>query len=154
MTYQIRGLDPEPFRHLFAANEAALAAHRAVRRTADGPGYPCRVSLEDARPGERVILVNHVSHDVETPFRTSYAIYLREAPGDPPRFVDELPAMLDRRTLGLRGFDSQGMLRDALLALPGEADGRIRTLFGDPRIASIHAHNAAHGCFLARVERD
>jgi len=29
----------------------------------------------------------------------------------------------------------------------------IRDLFGDPEIAYIHAHNAAHGCFVARVDR-
>jgi hypothetical protein len=46
------------------------------------------------------------------------------------------------------------MLKGALLAAPGEADVRIRQLLADPDIASIHAHNAAHGCFLARVERD
>jgi hypothetical protein len=38
--------------------------------------------------------------------------------------------------------------------MPGEADGRIRELFERPEIASIHAHNATYGCFLARVERD
>ena len=71
----------------------------------------------------------------------------------PPRFEDEAPAYLDRRTLGLRGFDRHGMLHDALLAMPGEADNRIRLLLDQPDIASIHAHNAAQGCFLARIER-
>ena len=27
-------------------------------------------------------------------------------------------------------------------------------LFADRRIAYIHAHNAAHGCFAARIERN
>ncbi len=27
-------------------------------------------------------------------------------------------------------------------------------LFANPEIAYIHAHNAAHGCFSARIERD
>jgi hypothetical protein len=61
--------------------------------------------------------------------------------------------LLDRRTLGLRGFDAAGMLKGALLAMPGEADGGSGSCSADPEIASIHAHNAAHGCFLARVER-
>ena len=38
--------------------------------------------------------------------------------------------------------------------MPGEADARIRALFGRPEIATIHAHNAAYGCFLARIERN
>ena len=45
------------------------------------------------------------------------------------------------------------MLRNAALAGPGEADAAIRNLFDEPEIAYIDAHNAAHGCFAARVER-
>jgi len=45
------------------------------------------------------------------------------------------------------------MLRGASLALNGDADAQIRTLFDRPEIAYIHAHNAAYGCFAAKVER-
>ena len=155
MAYSISGLKREEFEPLFALGEDALAERNMRRVTADSPtGYPCRVSLQDAAPGESLILLNYVSHDVPTPFRTSYGIYVREAAGAPPCYRDEVPALLERRTLGLRGFDAEGMLRGGLLALPGEADARIRELFGAPEIASIHAHNASVGCFLARVERD
>lgn len=153
MTYRIEGLSPAPFRPLFGMPDTELASHRARRVRADGPGYPCRVSLQEAEEGEELLLVNYASHDVETPFRTTYAIFVREAAEQAPVFEGALPPMLNSRTLGLRGFDRAGMLRGALLATPGEADGRIRELFARPEIASIHAHNAAHGCFLARVER-
>jgi hypothetical protein len=153
MTYRIEGLSPEPFRPLFCMSGEALAERGARRVTAEaGGGYPCRVSLKDAVPGEELMLLNHVSHDVPTPFRSAYAIYVRRD-AVPAHFEDEAPAYLDRRTLGLRGFDAAGMLRNALLALPGEADARIRALLAEPGIATIHAHNAAQGCFLARIER-
>jgi len=155
MAYRIEGLSPEPFRSLFALPDEALADQRALRVTADSPtGFPCRVSLEDAVPGDSLMLVNHVSHDVPTPFHTAFAIYVREAASAPARYDDAVPEMLDRRTLGLRGFDGDGMLRGALLAMPGAADARIRELLARPEIATIHAHNAAHGCFLARIERN
>ena len=155
MTYRIEGLKPEPFRPLFVMNEAELASRNARLAVADREGgYPCRVSLQDAAPGDRLLLVSHVSHDVQTPFRTRYAIYVREKADRPASFEDEVPTYLDRRTLGLRGYDSAGMLRAAALAMPGEADFRIRELLGEARVATIHAHNAAHGCFLARVERN
>jgi hypothetical protein len=152
MAYRIEGLAPEPFEPLFAMTDAELAARGARRATADGPGYPCRVSLEEADPGEPLILVNHVSQDADTPFRASHAIYVRKGAGR-GRYADEVPALFATRTLGLRGFDSDGMLRGALLAPPGEADARIRELLDRPEIAEIHAHNAALGCFLARIER-
>ncbi|HEX4874799.1 MAG TPA: DUF1203 domain-containing protein, partial [Sphingorhabdus sp.] len=51
-------------------------------------------------------------------------------------------------------FDAEGNLRNAAIALPGQADPRIRELFADEGIAYIHAHNAAHGCFSATIERN
>jgi hypothetical protein len=155
VTYRIEGLSPEPFKPFFRMDEAELVARNARRATADSPtGFPCRVSLRDAEPGEALLLVNHVSNDAPTPFRASHAIFVREAASAAARFVDEVPPYLDRRTLGLRGFGPDGMLRAGLLAMPGEADRRIRELLDDDRIASVHAHNAALGCFLARIERN
>ncbi len=154
MAYRIEGLAPERFASLFGMADDALAEHNAVRVTADTPShFPCRISLEDAAPGEQVILLNHVSHDVAGPFRTAFAIYVREGV-EAASFTDRAPPMLDGRTIGLRGFDGEGMLRGALLAMPGEADAKIRALLAQPEIATIHAHNAAHGCFLARIERN
>ena len=154
MTYRIEGLAPEAFESLFSMTDGELAAREAVRVIADSPsGFPCRVSLEDAAPGEELVLLNHVSNDVPTPFRTAYAIYVRKG-ARRAAYIDETPDYLDRRTLSLRGFDEAGMLRDAQLAMPGEADAQVRRLFERPDIATIHAHNAAYGCFLARIERN
>jgi hypothetical protein len=154
MTYRIAGLERAIFEPLFPMDDAALARRNARRVRAGASGYPCRISLAEAEAGESLILLNHVSHDVATPFRTAYAIYVRKDAQQAAVHVDTVPELLDRRTLGLRGFDCQGMLHGALLAMPGEADARVRTLLDDPQIAMVHAHNAAHGCFLAQVERN
>ena len=153
MTYRITGLDPKSFAHLVGRTDEELAAHNAVRITAESErGFPCRISLEDARAGESLILLHHTSHDVATPYRSAYAIYVRETVGEPAIYEDCTPPVFEGRPLGLRAFDKDGMLRNALLALPGEADAKIRSLLDDPTIAYIHAHNAAHGCFAAKVE--
>lgn len=152
MAYRIEGLAPEAFESLFGMMDGELAAHKAVRVIADGPGYPCRVSLQDAEPGEELVLVNHVSNDVDGPFRTAHAIYVRKG-ARATAYRDEAPLCLDTRTIGLRGFDAAGMLKGGLLALPGEADAKIPALFDLPEIDAIHAHTATYGCFLARIER-
>ena len=155
MAYRIEGLSPRAFDRLFAMTDGELAHEGARRVVADKPrGFPCRITLADAAPGDRLLLLNHVSHDVDGPFRTAYAIYVREEAAAPADYTDAVPPMLDSRTLSLRGFDAEGMLRDALIAQPGEADARIRDLFARADIATIHAHNAAQGCFLARIERN
>ena len=154
MTYQIHGLSPDRFAPLFVMDETELAAINARRVTATADmGFPCRISLQDARAGEELILLHHVSHDVETPYRSAYAIYVR--PGvDAASYRDELPPVFTGRPIALRAFDAAGMLQTARLAGPGEADSAIRDLFADAGISYIDAHNAAHGCFAARIERD
>ncbi len=156
MAFRIQGLSPTRFRPMLSMDESQLAALRAARVTAGDGGYPCRVSLVDAEKGEPLLLVHHVSNDVDNPYRSSFAIFVREAASrdaGPAVHVDEVPEMLDRRTLGLRGLDGEGRLLSAALALPGKTDAAIRDLLLCPDIAAIHAHNAAHGCFLARIER-
>lgn len=154
MSYRITGLDREPFAELFDMNDTALAERGAVRVTAAADkGWPCRISLEDAKAGEELILLNHLSHDVATPYRSSYAIYVRKAASRTAEFVDEAPPVFEGRPMAFRAFDTEGMLRNAALALPGQADDKIRELFESENIAYIHAHNAAHGCFSARIER-
>ncbi|SKB52617.1 DUF1203 domain-containing protein [Sphingopyxis flava] len=154
MTYIITGLAPEPFAPLFTMNDADLAARGARRIIAQSDrAYPCRVSLEDARAGETLLLLHHVHHDVATPYRSAFAIYVRQGVAA-TRWRDAPPPVFEARMLSLRAFDREGMLRTARLAQPGDGDGAIRALFADPATAYIDAHNAAYGCFAARIERD
>ena len=153
MTYRIQGLAPDEFRPLFAMGDEQLRERRAMRVIASGPGFPCRVSLQEAGDGEQLILINHVSHDVATPFRTSHAIYVREEAVKAPVYDDQLPPLLDRRRMSLRAFDRAGMLVDGVVAEPGEADAAIRAFLERPDVSEIHAHTSAYGCFLAKIER-
>ena len=69
MSFQIKGLPVASFAHLFDMSDAELAVRQAVRVTADRhPGFPCRVSLRDARAGESLLLVNYEHLPVATPF--------------------------------------------------------------------------------------
>lgn len=154
MTYRITGLDPSRFAPLYGLSEEELAAHGAIRMQVTGrPGFPCRIRLDDAEIGETILLLNHVSQDVANPYRASHAIFVTEGAVEPAEFVDEVPPALERRILSLRGFDCAGMMNDALLAQPGEADAAICKLFEAAETAYIHAHNATRGCFAAVVDR-
>ena len=151
MTYRITGLDPEPFLPLFSLSETELEERGMKRMTVTNDRFPCRVSLVDRPVGEDIILLNHVSHDVANPYRASHAIFVADA--ERAEFVDQVPPVFQPRVLSLRGFDKDGMMTDALITHPGEADAGIRKLFDNPGIEMIHAHNAARGCFSARIER-
>jgi hypothetical protein len=153
MTYRITGLDPAPFRRFFELSNEQLAEQGIVRMTVDGPTFPCRVSLTDRARGESVLLLNHVSHDVAGPYRASHAIFVTESAEEPAEYVDEEAPVFKTRVLSLRGFDKDGMIAEAILTQPGEADAGIRKLFDNPKIETIHAHNATRGCFSAKIER-
>lgn len=154
MSYVVKGLDPKPYEPLFGLSDADLAERGAVRMSVTSPTFPCRVSLRDREIGEKVLLLNHVSHEVEGPYRASHAIFVTEGETQPATFVDEVPPVFEKRVLSLRGFDKGGMMVDAILTQPGEADAGIRKLFANPAVEVIHAHNATRGCFSAEIERD
>ena len=103
--------------------------------------------------GETLLLLNHRSHDGDNPYRASHAIFVSESATEAAVYEDEIPPALDRRILSLRAFDKAGMMSDAALAQPGEADAVIRRLLADNAVDHIDAHNATRGCFAARVER-
>src|SRR6478672_4986791 len=154
MTYRITGLDPAPYKPLFGLSDTELEKRCAVRMTVTDPTFPCRVSLTDRALGANVLLVNHISHDVANPYRASHAIFVTEADQQPAEYVDRVPPVFETRILSLRGFDKDGMMAEAVLTQPGEADAGIRKLFANPAITTIHAHNATRGCFAAKIERN
>ena len=153
MAYVVRGLDPAPYRSLFDLSDDELVKCGCVRMTVDGAGFPCRISLTDRAPGEKVLLVNHVSHDVANPYRASHAIFVTEGEDRRAEYVDEVPPVFRTRVLSLRGFDKSGMMTDAVLTQAGESEAGILKLFADPAVETIHAHNATRGCFSAKIER-
>jgi Protein of unknown function (DUF1203) len=153
MSIRITGLSPEPFRPLFSMSDRELAVHQAVRRVADArPGFPCRVSLTDAEPGQQVILVHHEHHAVASPFRASHAIYVREGETQFDA-VDEVPEQLRRRLLSVRAFDRAGMMVGADVVDGQELEGLVARLLDDERAGYLHVHFARQGCYAARIER-
>jgi AraC family transcriptional regulator of adaptative response/methylated-DNA-[protein]-cysteine methyltransferase len=158
MTYRITGLPSASFAQYFGRSAEELEKLGARRVFADADrGFPCRITLDDATKGESLILLNFTSNDVVGPYRSAHAIFVRESAGDMlgegAAFEGELPPVFAGRTLSLRGFDDEGMLQAARLAEPGAVEAAIGDLFANAAVACIHAHNAAYGCFAARIER-
>ena len=154
MSFIVTGLPLEPFQPLFGLSDEALGARGAVRRTAvAGQRFPCRVKLEDAPAGQTVLLVNYEHQTAPTPYRSNYAIYVSEAARETRRLAGELPPVLRGRPIALRAFDAAGMLIGAELALNDDVADAIARRFEDTDAAYLHAHNAAHGCFAARIDR-
>jgi len=154
MSFTVTGLSPEPFAHLFGADDATLAAAGAIRRTVETkPGAPCRITLEDAEPGETVLLLNHEHLGGDTPYRARHAIFVRETAAAPARYENAMPPALAGRLLAIRAYDGAGMMIDAEIVEGGDAIPLIERFLANPEAVYLHAHNARRGCFAARIDR-
>ena len=154
MSFVIRGIDPSPFRELWSLDDDALAARHAKRVTVSGfPGYPDRVTLDDAPVGEEVLLVNYEHLPVDSPYRSRYAVYVRKGETSPAEYVDAVPPALARRTLSVRAFSADDMAVDARIVEGADLAPVVAELFQNRKVAYIHAHYAKFGCFAARIDR-
>lgn len=154
MSFRITGLEPETFQPLFGLSDADLGARGVKRYAVDSkPGFPDRVELRDAEPGESVLLLNYVHQPANSPYRASHAIFVVEGAKQRYDRIDEIPAVMRTRILSLRAFDEQGMIMDADVTDGARAEGLVERLLGNRKVAYIQAHYAKYGCYAARIER-
>ena len=155
MNYVISGLPLAAFQKHFDLDSAALLQRGIERRTADSkPGYPCRISLQDAELGESLLLLNYLHHDVTGPYRASGPIFVREAALATARVRNAIPEQQRNRLLSVRAYDQQGSMRNAEVIEGDALEALIHRYFADQHIAYLHVHNAKQGCFACRVDRD
>ena len=148
------GLDPAPFRQLYHLPEAELARHGVSRAIATAtPGFPDRIELRDAAPGESLLLLNYTHQPANTPYRASHAIFVREGADCAYDRIGEVPAPLACRTISLRAFDAGHLMTDAALVEGPYLSEAIARLLADPATSYLQAHYATRGCYAARVDR-
>lgn len=154
MSFRITGLDPAPFLDLFDLEDRTLGARGIKRCVADAkPGFPDRIELKDAEPGERLLLLNYTHQPAHTPYRASHAIFVREGARTAYDRIGEIPEAVRTRIISLRAFDRDHLMVDADLADGRELQGLIERFFADPKVHYLHAHYAKRGCYAARIER-
>lgn len=154
MHFRISGLSPLPFQHLYGLPDAELRKLGVLRYRVDAkPGFPDRITLEDAEPGQAVLLLNHVCQAADTPYRASHAIFIREGATQQYDAVDQVPASLRIRLLSLRAYDENGMMLDADVVEGTAIETVITRLFDDATVSYIHVHNARRGCYAGRIDR-
>ncbi|MDB5969157.1 MAG: hypothetical protein JWQ90_1607 [Hydrocarboniphaga sp.] len=154
MHFRVTGLSAEPFRRFYGLSDDALAGLGILRYVADKkPGFPDRIEMRDAEPGESLLLLNHVCQPADTPYRASHAIFVREGAVQAYDRVDEIPEVMRIRLLSLRAYDAGGMMLDADVVDGGAIESLIERLFKNPLVAYIHAHNAKRGCYSGRIHR-
>jgi hypothetical protein len=154
MAFFISGLKSNAFEALNGLSEEQLAERNVVVYVAnEKPGFPCRVTLDDAEVGERVFLLNYAYQPNDTPYKASHAIFVRENAADATPYENEVPVSLSSRLLSLRGFDANHMMIEADIAQGADIKPMLEGFFENPDVSYIQMHYARRGCFAAVAHR-
>ncbi|NOU50754.1 DUF1203 domain-containing protein [Pseudoalteromonas sp. JBTF-M23] len=122
--------------------------------TADSnPGYPCRVSLREAKVGERVLLTHYLHHNVHSPYRASGPIFIIEDAKPADLGVNEIPEVLKTRLISLRAYSAKGDMLSAKIAQGKSVRQTLSELFNHKEVDYVQLHNANPGCFSCEARR-
>lgn len=154
MNFKLKALDEKEFASLFKLNDLELEKIGAIRMIVEEfPGYPCRVSLEDAEIGEEVILLPYQHHKVNSPYQASGPIFVRKIARTPTLEINEIPKMFNHRLLSIRGYNNKGIMKSASVAEGKILKEQLTKALENKEIQYIHIHNASPGCYNCVVER-
>jgi hypothetical protein len=118
------------------------------------PGFPCRVTLEDAEPGEEVILLSYEHQPAAgSPYKSQGPIFVRQSVTGTYDRVNEIPPVLPVRMLSLRGYDENDLMVEAEVVDGKDLVSEMTKFFGNEQVSYVHIHYARRGCFACRVDR-
>lgn len=153
-SFQLVGIDHEPFESLFLLSDEELREQHAERHIAtENPGYPCRVSLEDAEVGEELLLLPYFHQPAASPYRASGPIFVRRAAKQRRLEAGEVSSYVTNRLMSVRAYDKAHMIVAADVCEGVFVAKRLDHYFSNDQVDYIHLHNAKRGCFSCQVIR-
>jgi hypothetical protein len=117
------------------------------------PGYPCRVSLQHAEIGERVLAISYCFQNTDSPYRASGPIFVREMAQTAKPPINQIPKMLMHSLLSVRAYSPEDILVAAEVVEGVNLDAVISSQLSQDSVDYLHIHYAKHGCFNSLVCR-
>lgn len=152
--FQLTGISEKPFERLFLLSDAELNELGAMRRVAtESPGFPCRVSLEDAEPGDELLLLPFLHQPAASPYRASGPIFVRRNAKRRELEPGEIPPYVTRRLISVRAYDAAHMMVAAEVCEGAQVAQSIERHFSLSPVRYLQLHNAKQGCFSCQVNR-
>lgn len=152
--WHLSGVDHRQFEHFVEMGDSELAARGIVRCVAtQDQGFPCRVSLVDARVGDELLLLPYTHLACNSPYQASGPVFIRRQAVRcvlPPGVV---PPYVHRRQISVRAYDAAATMLSGQVCEGSEVAAALDQLFDDPLVHQVHLHNAGRGCFSCRAER-
>jgi Protein of unknown function (DUF1203) len=154
MGFQISGLPFQRFAHVLQLDANALQAEGIVELRVDAEhAYPCRITLQDAEPGEHVLLLSFEHQPAASPYRAAGPIFVRRSATPTHIAPNTVPEQQRGRLLSVRAYDERDWIVAADVTQGSDLESMIERLFADPQVRYLHLHNARPGCYAARVDR-
>ncbi|MGB5663511.1 DUF1203 domain-containing protein [Eudoraea sp.] len=154
MKFKIRALDYHEFEPLFDLSDIELEKKGIKKMVVDTkPGYPCRVSLEDAEIGEDVLLIPYNYHKTTSPYQAKGPIFVRKDVKTKQLNDNEIPIMLNHRLLSFRGYNKNGIMLEAQTQKGVDTNIVLEQMFENKEVEYVHIHNSSPGCYNCEVQR-
>ncbi|MGS0747156.1 DUF1203 domain-containing protein [Halpernia sp. GG3] len=154
--FRIKALNNLDFLYLNKLSDDELTEkNMVIMKVNKFPGFPCRVTLEDAEIGEEVYLLNYNFLNVDSPYKTNGPIFIRKNKKTVHYSINEIPKMLNHRLLSLRVYDKKNMMiYTENEILEGKfLQKKLHQILENRSVDYIQIHNAKPGCFNCTVER-
>ena len=117
-------------------------------------GFPCRVTLAWAQPGEQVLLFRHRPFGPVSPYAEEGPIFARRSASQAQLSEGELPAYIAQVPhIAVRGYDETTSIATAEIAPGAECAAAIGRAFANNAVQYAHVRAGAYGCFQFRVDR-
>jgi len=150
MTFRLQTIDPETLDHVRRTGLDPFGDPAERITVSESNSAPCRATLEDAVPGEDVLLLRYAPLTANTPYRFTGPVFVRASDCQPRHVPDPgvLPEMVARRLLSLRAFTADGRIHRSDVSDGREAAQEINAMLAEDGVASVHIHAARNGCWL------
>jgi len=111
------------------------------------PGYPCRVTLENAEPGEKLLLLNYEHLAVDSPYRSSHAIFVKDGAVSKTCQPGQIPEIVQTYLLSIRAFDAKNMMVEADVCEGDQIEQLLVKFMANDEVEYLHVHTANVGIF-------
>jgi hypothetical protein len=152
-SFQIHPIDPAIVED--AARRLAVGDPSVAERVVDSPtGYPCRLSLQEAPVGARVLLFRHRPFRGRSPYAEEGPVFARRGVEPAKLEQGEVPAyVLPRPLVVVRRYDEDEAISGAEVVSGADCAAALSRAFDLDDTAFVHVRSAGYGCFLFRAER-
>lgn len=93
------------------------------------------------------------SLQVQNPYRSRHAIFVRQGVAQAQLEIGEVPAVIKTRIISLRLFDDNDMMIDAAVHDGKNLADALCAAFDTTAVVYAHLHYATAGCFAAKATR-